>query len=91
MSDIEEEFKWPIRTVYYLRREVVHVNAAKHANSAVERAVGHMQIDDYGASACEVFDHESGKLHAVLTNARVNGKLEMRIVYKREPQKPEGD
>jgi hypothetical protein len=70
-----------IKSVYYNHQmQAIHINSSKHSNSAVERAVGHMQIDQYKAAICEVFDAMTGELHAVLTN-KIRG---MEIVFKRD-------
>ena len=71
-----------IQTTYFGNRNVVlKVNKASYANSAVLRAVDHMQMNDYGARVAEVFDDETSELHAVITN---NVKGEIRIIYKRD-------
>ena len=71
--------QYPIKTTYYHGKQLVKINPARHANSAVERCVGHMQISHYNATVAEVFDGASGVLHAVITRT-VKG---MNIVFKR--------
>jgi hypothetical protein len=74
-----------IRTVYSgVKGETLKINHASYANSAVLRAVDHMQLNNYGAKVAEVFDSSSGELHAVIRNS-MNG--EIRIVYEREVSK----
>ena len=71
-----------ITTVYYTdatARKIIRTNHSVWTNSAVCRAVGHMQVDKYGARVAEVYDSANGVLHAVLTRS-IN---KMEIVYKR--------
>lgn len=70
-----------IQTTFYQGRTVVKVNTAVHANSAVLRCVDHMQLNHYSATAAEVFDNQSGVLHAVIHRS-VTGRIT--IIYKRE-------
>lgn len=72
---------FPIKTVYYLKHTVQRINHAAHANSAVPRCVGHMQLNRYSATTAEVFDTTTGELHAVITRS-IDGTI--RIVFKRE-------
>lgn len=72
--------KYQIKTTFYKGKNLIKTNHSKHSNSAVIRAVGHMQTNQYGATVAEVYDEESGELHAVLTRS-VSG---MKIVFKRE-------
>lgn len=72
-----------IQSSFYRGRHLVKTNRAAHANSAVLRAVDHLQLNHYEATTCEVFDIASGVLHAVLKR-RLSGDLE--ILYKREVQ-----
>lgn len=79
-----------IQTTYYSRgigrsKQEVKVNLAKHARTAVLNAIDHMQMDHYGAAVAEVYDLETGELHAVITSA-VTGKLS--LVFLRDPKSP---
>lgn len=74
----------PIRTVFYQHKDVVRVNHAKWANNAVPNAVGHMQLNQYDATHCEVFDSASGELHAVIRR-KIGGEV-IEILFKREVQ-----
>lgn len=78
-------FTRPIRTVYYSdhRANVVEkVNRGIHARTAVPRAVDHMQLDHYGAVLCEVYDDQTGVLHAVLKHSLEKGAIH--ILFQRE-------
>jgi len=72
-----------ITTTFYNRLDVVKVNNAVHANNAVLRCIDHLQINQYDATHAEVFDSESGVLHAVIKR-RMNGDIE--ILFKRDVQ-----
>jgi hypothetical protein len=69
-----------IQTTYYDRKKVVKVNNSVHPNQAVLHSVNHMQMNNYGATACEVYDWASGVLHCVVKR-RIDGHIE--ISYKR--------
>lgn len=70
-----------IQTVYYSGKRVLKVNSALFANNAVLHCVNHMQLNHYNkATVAEVFDSESGILHAVIKR-NVKG---IAIAYKRE-------
>lgn len=71
-----------IKTVYYLGRSVVKINRAAHDNSAVLRCIDHMQLNDYAATSAEVFDENTGTLHAVIR--RVMNTNTIVIAFKRE-------
>lgn len=71
-----------IQTVYYLGRTVMKTNQACNANSAILRCVEHLQFNHYDATLAEIFDHESGVLHAVLRRPISGEKID--IVFKRE-------
>ena len=73
--------KRPIRTVFYRGRTVVRTTHSRWANNAVPRAVGHLQLRQYDATHCEVFDSATGELHAVL---KVNLKGVIFVLFKRE-------
>ena len=80
----DSPYRRKIETRYYNRkREVIQINRAIYARTAVLRAVDHMQLDDYGAHVAEVFDIENGALHAVLVT---DVKRQMRIIFKRDPK-----
>ena len=69
-----------IQTVYYRGKQVVKINVASHANSAVLRCVDHMQLNHYEATTVEVFDNVTGTLHAVV---RLSVHKKITIVFKR--------
>ena len=72
----------PIQTVFYQGKDAIKITRSKWANSAVPNAVKHMQTHQYEATHCEVYDIESGILHAVLKMPI--GGTEIRILFKRE-------
>ena len=72
-----------IRTDYYNGKELIKTNRATYPNSAVLRCVDHMQLNDYGATTAEVFDEDTGELHAVVKF----GQEQINILYKREVQR----
>lgn len=74
--------KYPIRTVFYRGKTVVKVNHAMRANNAVPNAIRHMQINQYDATHCEVYDTVSGDLHAVI-KAHIASKRIV-ILFKRD-------
>jgi hypothetical protein len=78
MSDSQSR---PIQTSYFFRSDLVKTNNAKHANSAVLRCVDHMQLNHYGATSAEVFDNQTGELHAVVARS-MDSKIT--ILFKRE-------
>jgi hypothetical protein len=72
----------PIQTVYYNHKhQVVRKNSARYAFTAVPLCIQHMQINEYGASYAEVFDHLTGELHAVI---KWNVAGTITILFKRE-------
>lgn len=71
-----------IKTVYYRRGQDPRVNRSTDANRAVATCVLHMQINQYGAHAAEVYDDETGALHAAIKRS-VTGTIT--IVYSRDP------
>jgi hypothetical protein len=78
-----EVVKRTIRAVYYNgKKEAIRTNHGSWPRTMTLHAVDHLQLDSYGATVCEVFDIETGTLHAVLT--RSVKKVE--IIYKREPK-----
>lgn len=76
----------PIQTIFYQgfgRSEVVvQINRSRWANNAVAQAVKHMQVNEYDATVCEVFDMRTGALHAVIR--RYVGQNKIEILYKRK-------
>lgn len=76
----------PIKTMYYSGREVKHTNSSNDANKAVGQCVVYMQVNYYGAMSAEVFDNETGELHAVVRRT-VSGMVT--ITYRRDPTKYE--
>ena len=84
-QQVSEQGSRSIETSYYRgnsnKKDLVKTNRAVHANSAVLRAVDHMQFNHYEATTAEVFDNDSGVLHAVLRR-RMSGDIE--ILYKRK-------
>lgn len=81
-----------IKTKYYVGRrynDPIRTNSSKDANHAVAQAVLHMQVGHYTdidgnpATACEVFDSESGMLHAVVSRSPLG---QITINYKRDPR-----
>jgi hypothetical protein len=84
-SKIQEIKMLTIKTVFYRGKVEIKTNRAKHANSAVLRAVDHMQLNSYGATVAEVYDEETAELHAVVTH-NVAGRIS--IVFRRDPVAP---
>lgn len=71
----------PILTTYYHERTPIRVNAGLRVDRAVSRAVGHLESGKYPlADAVEVFDRETGRLHAVIRK----GTRETTIIYSRK-------
>lgn len=84
-----------IKTKYYVGKrysDPIQTNSGNNANMAVATAVLHMQVAHYRdenrnpATSCEVYDNESGQLHAVVTRSPL-GLIQ--IAYKRDPEKYE--
>lgn len=73
-----------IHTVYYNHNRAVKRNNAKYGYTAVMQCIKHMQLNSYEATHAEVYDSVDGKLHAVIRAVLVNGKHEIRILFKRE-------
>jgi hypothetical protein len=71
-----------IRTVYYQRNLVVKTTASKFANNAVPNCIRHMQLNEYDATHVEVYDEDSGVLHAVIKRSIKTGDIV--ILFKRE-------
>lgn len=77
--------KKEIKTVFYAdfqARHIVRTNRAYHANSAVLRAIDHMQMNHYEAVLCEVYDERDGVLHAVIKGAIASHTIT--ILFQRE-------
>lgn len=72
-----------IKTAFWMQGEVVHTNSSTNPNRAVAQCVRHMQINHYGATAAEVYNDETGELHAVVKR-KINGNIN--IVYEQDPQ-----
>lgn len=72
---------YPIRTVFYHKDAAVKTNHAMWANNAVPNAIRHMQINQYDATHCEVYDQTSGELHAVIKAHIGSNRIE--ILFKR--------
>lgn len=76
----------PIQSIFYQgsgkAEVVVQINRSRWANNAVAQAVKHMQINEYDATVCEVFDIRTGTLHAVIR--RYVGQNKIEILYKRK-------
>lgn len=82
-SYINKQGETGIKTVYHIRDGSTKVNRSLNANRAVSRCVDHMQIDHYNAHLAEVYDAETGELHAQLKWCN-DGTL--RIYLKRNPR-----
>jgi len=80
-DDAAEHSTRNIQTNYSYRGEIVKINKASNANTAVLRAIDHMQMNHYGASLAEIIDNITGDLHAVIHH-NVAGKIT--ILFKRE-------
>lgn len=72
----------PIQTVFYQKHDAVKVTRSKWANTAVPNAIKHMQVNQYDATHCEVYDASSGELHAVIKSYIGTNRIE--ILFKRE-------
>lgn len=81
-----EEHPRPIVTQYLHGHREVKVTRAKYASSAVPNAVMHMQMGDYDAFTCQVWDESTGALHAVVKRS-VKGNIN--ILFSREPKRGE--
>lgn len=77
-----EEHPRPIRSQYLHGHAEVKVTRAKYASTAVPAAVMHMQMDDYDAFTCQVWDDSTGKLHAVIKRS-VKGDL--KVLFEAKP------
>ena len=80
----DSERKRTIRAVYYNgKKDPIATNFGKWPRTMTLHAVDHLQLDSYGARACEIFDIETGTLHAVLTRTL----YKVNIVFERNPTK----
>lgn len=69
----------------YVGRRLMALNLTRSANpnSAVRNCIGHMQVNEYGATMAIVTDLVSGQLHAIIKRD-VKGNIS--IVFKRDPR-----
>lgn len=75
-----------IKTVYFIRGKKPIVNhRSKNPNRAVQAAVGHMQINQYGSHLCEVFNGETGERYAAIKRS-VTGRLTIDYDYDTRAQ-----
>jgi hypothetical protein len=72
-----------IRTSYFKNGRIIRINTSLNANRAVTQCIAHMQINQYGATAAEVYDDKDGILHAQVHRS-VNGRIT--ITYNRDPE-----
>lgn len=82
MTQKPDQAETGIRTIYYRRELEPKRIRSLNANRAVAQAVAHMQINHYGSHLCEVYDLETGELHATITRG-VRGRLV--IDFARDP------
>lgn len=68
-------------TTYSFRRTETKVNRAASVDSAIMRAVWHMQKNSYCATIAQVSCAETGKLYCIITR---NMRGEIRLLYKAE-------
>lgn len=73
-----------IKTAYYnMQGDKVKTNTSTDSNRAVAQCVLHMQVNHYGARVAEVWDGESGELHAAIKR---DFQGNIKITYKRDPK-----
>lgn len=87
----EEPKHFSIRTDYYFGGKIVKVTRSLHANSASKNCFDHMQTNDYEATVAEVYDEDTGELHAVIRR-RVGGEADpvhVSTAFKRKPEPKE--
>lgn len=82
-KDTAEAPKRTIVTQYTLRNKPVQVTRSANANRAVMRCVGHMQVNQYGASVAQIHDLVTGELHAEVKRS-VEGNI--KITFERNPR-----
>jgi hypothetical protein len=78
----EEASPRHIVSQYLYGHKETRVTRAKYASKAVPNAVMHMQMDDYQANVCQVWDESTGELHAVIKR---NVKGAIYILFSRTP------
>jgi hypothetical protein len=74
-----------IKTHFYQNRKYhdpVQINSSTDANRAVAQCILHLQIARYDADSAEVYDDETGELHAQIKR---NMHGDITILYKRSP------
>jgi hypothetical protein len=76
----------PIKSHYYLGKELMRRNSASNPLRAVSRCVEHLRLNSYQATHAEVFDASNGKLHAVVKRD-IHGNVH--ILYERKLQATE--
>ncbi|WP_407306191.1 hypothetical protein [Acinetobacter sp.] len=67
-----------IKTVYYIEGKKPKIIHSKNANRAVQLCVAHMQINHYGSRFAEVWDAETGELHASIKRS-IHGNLTIHL------------
>ena len=72
--------------MYYRGRDCMQTNSASNPLRAVSRCVEHLRLNSYAATVAEVFNANTGTLHAVVKRD-VTGNI--RIIYQLELQKSE--
>jgi hypothetical protein len=75
-----------IKTVYHIHGKEPKVIRSMNANRAVTQCVAHMQINQYGSHIAEVYDNDTGELHAQIKRD-VKGTLT--IYFRRDPSQYE--
>lgn len=75
-----------IMTQYKQGHRQMKVTRAKYASTSVPNAVMHMQMNDYEATVCEVWDETTGQLHAVIKR---NVKGGINILFRGTPVRGE--
>ena len=69
-----EDHSRPIVSQYLYGHKEKKVTRAKYASKAVPTAVMHMQMNDYDALVCQVWNEATGELHAVVKRS-VKGNI----------------
>lgn len=72
-----------IRTEYTFRGRTVKINKSSDPNRAVEKCVGYMQINAYGATVATVYDEATGEVHAEVKRS-IQGTI--KITFERDPR-----
>lgn len=78
-----KQYLMNIKTVFHIHGKRPKVRRSKDANRAVTQCVRHMMINHYGAHLAEVYDSETGELHAQIKR---NVKGIITILFSRDPQ-----